>query len=52
MPDHSRVLGVCLGGKDVGTLFAFCGDKIWKRKVQHHAMGAFTPLTNVTWNKL
>ena len=45
MPDRSRVIGVCLGGRDLDTLFAFCGDKIWKRKVKVHAMGAFTPWT-------
>jgi gluconolactonase len=39
MPDRSRVLGVCLGGPGGDTLFAFCGDKIWKRKVKAHAPG-------------
>ena len=43
MPDRSRVIGVCLGGKDMDTLFAFCGDKIWKRKVKTHGIGAFSP---------
>ena len=43
MPDRSRVIGVCLGGADRNTLFAFCGDKIWKRKVKLHGMGAFSP---------
>jgi sugar lactone lactonase YvrE len=52
MPDHSRVIGVCLGGKDKDTLFAFCGDKIWKRKVKQHAMGAFTSFTPVVPTKL
>ena len=52
MPDRSRVLGVCLGGRDMDTLFAFCGDKIWKRKVKVHAMGAFTPWTKVNGGKL
>ena len=52
MPDRARVLGVCLGGKDKDTLFAFCGDKIWRRKVQHHAIGAFTPWTKVVGTKL
>jgi hypothetical protein len=52
MPDHSRVIGVCLGGRDQDTLFAFCGDKIWKRKVKTHAMGVFTPWTKVTGTKL
>ncbi|MCX6900280.1 MAG: RICIN domain-containing protein [Verrucomicrobia bacterium] len=52
VPDRSRVTGVCLGGKDKDTLFAFCGNKIWKRKVQHHAMGAFTPWTKASGTKL
>jgi sugar lactone lactonase YvrE len=52
VPDRARVLGVCLGGKDKDTLFALCGDKIWRRKVQHHAMGAFTPWTKVIGTKL
>ena len=52
MPDRSRVIGVAIGGKDKDTLFAFCGNKIWKRKIQQHAMGAFTPWTKATPNKL
>ncbi len=52
VPDGGRVTGVCLGGKDGDTLFAFCGNRIWKRKVQQHAMGAFTPWTKVNGTKL
>lgn len=52
VPDRSRVTGVALGGKDNDTLLAFCGNKIWKRKVQQHAMGAFTPWTKVGGAKL
>ena len=52
VPDRCRIIGVCLGGKDKDTLFAFCGNKIWKRKVRHHAMGAFTPWTQVSGTKL
>lgn len=52
VPDRSRVIGVCLGGRDKDTLFAFCGNKIWKRKVKVHAMGAFTPWTKVNGTKL
>ena len=52
VPDGSRVNGVCLGGPEMDTLFAFCGDKIWKRKVKTHAMGAFTPWTKVNGTKL
>ena len=46
-PDRSRVVGVCLGGSDMNTLYAFCGDKVWKRTVKVHAAGAFTPATKV-----
>lgn len=52
MPDRSRVMGVCLGGRDSDTLFAFCKDKVWKRKVKVHALGAFTPWTKVNGAKL
>jgi enterochelin esterase-like enzyme/sugar lactone lactonase YvrE len=52
VPDRSRVIGVALGGSDKDTLFAFCGNKIWKRKIQQHALGAFSPWTKVTPNKL
>lgn len=52
VPDRSRVTGVCLGGRELDTLFAFCGDKIWKRKVKVHAMGAFTTWTKVSGTKL
>jgi hypothetical protein len=41
------VLGVCLGGAERNTLFAFCGNKIWKRTVKLHAIGAFSPRTAV-----
>jgi sugar lactone lactonase YvrE len=47
MPQGSRVLGVCLGGAERNTLFAFCGNKIWKRTVKLHAIGAFSPRTAV-----
>ncbi len=52
MPDNGRVFGVCLGGRDLDTLFAFSGAKIWKRKVKVHAVGAFTPMTPVRGSKL
>ena len=52
VPDGARVSAVVIGGKDGDILFAFCMDKIWKRKIQQHAMGAFTPWTKVTPNKL
>ncbi len=51
-PDKARVTGVAIGGAGKDTLFAFCGNKIWKRRIQHHAMGAFTPWTKVTGTKL
>lgn len=46
-PDRGRVFGVCLGGRELDTLFAFCGDKIWKRRVKVHTVGAFTPMSRV-----
>lgn len=52
VPGNQRVLGVCLGGKEMNILFAFTGAKIWKRKVQHHAMGASSPWTKVGGTKL
>ena len=47
VPDRSRVTGVCLGGPDGNTLFAFCGNKIWKRTIKQHALGAFTAWRSV-----
>lgn len=47
IPGNRRPVGVCLGGRDMDTLFAFCGDSIWKRKVKVHAVGAFSPKTSV-----
>jgi gluconolactonase len=47
VPDRSRVTGVCIGGREKDTLYALCGNKIWKRKIKHHAIGAFTPWTKV-----
>jgi len=52
VPDRTRVTGVALGGRDMDVLYAFCGNKIWMRKVQQHAMGAFSPWTKVNANKL
>lgn len=52
VPDRARVTGVALGGRDRDTLFALCGNKIWRRKVQHHALGAWSPWTKVAPNKL
>lgn len=43
MPDGSRVYGVCLGGPNGNTLYAFCGNRIWKRTVKTHGVGAFSP---------
>ncbi len=52
LPDRTRPLGVCMGGPDQDTLYAFTGEKIWKRKVKVHAVGAFTPWTKVLPTKL
>jgi len=52
MPDRSRVIGTCLGGPELNTLFAFCGDKVWKRTVKIHASGAFSPAIKVNGTPL
>ncbi len=52
LPDRSSVAGVCLGGRDLNTLFALSGGKVWIRKVKVHALGAFTPWLKVTGTKL
>lgn len=52
VPDRSRVTGVAIGGKDKDILYAFCMNKIWKRKIQQHALGAWSPWTKVQTNKL
>ena len=52
MPDRSRVIGICLGGRTFDNLFAFCGDRIWKRKVRVHGIGAFSPWTAANGSKL
>ncbi len=52
VPDRARVIGVSLGGRDIDTLYAFCGQKIWQRKVKVHATGAWAPWTKVGGTKL
>jgi hypothetical protein len=52
VPDKGRVNAVAIGGKDKDTLYAFCGNKIWKRKIQQHALGGWFPWTKVVPTKL
>ncbi len=47
-----RVIGLCLGGINGDILFAFCGDKIYKRKIKNHVLNAFTPWTKMTSGRL
>jgi enterochelin esterase-like enzyme/sugar lactone lactonase YvrE len=47
-----RITRICFGGADLDMLFAFCGNKIIKRKVKGHALGAYTPWTKMTPGKL
>jgi enterochelin esterase-like enzyme/sugar lactone lactonase YvrE len=47
LPGNTRVTGLCFGGPEQDTLFAFCGDTVWKRRVKLHASGAFSPWTSV-----
>ena len=48
LPDRSQVAGICLGGSGLNTLFAFSGDKVWRRVIKLHAFGAFSPATKVS----
>lgn len=52
VPDASRVTGVAIGGPEMDILYAFCMNKIWKRRIQQHGIGAFSPWTKVAPNKL
>jgi enterochelin esterase-like enzyme/sugar lactone lactonase YvrE len=52
LPDKSAVTAVCLGGRDLDSLYAFANGKIWKRKVKTHAIGAFSPWVKVNGTKL
>ena len=40
-----HVTAMCFGGTGMDTLFAFCGDKIYMRKLKNHGIGAFSPWT-------
>lgn len=52
LPDRDRVQSVCLGGREMDTLYAFAGERIWKRQVKVHANGAFSPWTKVNGTPL
>ena len=52
LPGSERPIGICLGGPDRDTLFAFTGEKIYKRKLKVHATGAFDAFTKVNGTKL
>ncbi len=52
LPDRTRPIGICLGGRDMDTLYAFCTGSIWKRKVKVHGVGAYTPWTAVRGSSL
>jgi len=40
---NARVSGICFGGADLDIIFAICGDKMYKRKLKNHGLGASTP---------
>jgi len=52
LPNNNRVTGLCFGGSDLNILYAFCGDKIYKRKIKNHGIGAFTPWMKMNKGKL
>ncbi|MDG3004291.1 hypothetical protein [Paludisphaera mucosa] len=47
LPGRSRPLGLCFGGRDHDVLYAFCGDRIYRRRLTVHGVGSFTPFTPV-----
>ena len=52
IPDDSRVTGICFGGPGLNTLYAFCGNKVWKRVVKIHGIGAFSAWISVNGTPL
>ena len=48
LPNKDVVTGICIGGTDFNILFAFCRDKIYRRRIKNHAVGAFTPWMKMT----
>jgi sugar lactone lactonase YvrE len=40
---NGRVANLCFGGKDFDTIFATCGDRVYKRKVKVKGAQAFQP---------
>jgi gluconolactonase len=40
---NGRVANLCFGGPDFQTLFATCGDRVYKRKVKVKGANAFDP---------
>ncbi len=40
---NGRVANLCFGGQDFQTLFATCGDRVYKRKVKVKGANAFEP---------
>ncbi len=47
LPGRARPLGLCFGGREHDVLYAFCGDRIYRRKLRVHGVGAWTPFTPV-----
>jgi enterochelin esterase-like enzyme/sugar lactone lactonase YvrE len=52
LPVGSRVNSICFGGANLDEIFASCGDKVYKRKLKTHGLGAFTPWTKMTPGQL
>jgi sugar lactone lactonase YvrE/enterochelin esterase-like enzyme len=42
---NGKVANLCFGGPEIDTLFATCGDKVFKRKLRAHGAQAFQPPT-------
>lgn len=51
-PDGRRITSICFGGPNLDDMFAVCGDKLYKRRLKTHGIGAFTPWTAMAPGKL
>lgn len=52
LPHNEKVNGMCIGGKEMNELYVFCKDRIYKRKIKNHSIGAYSPWVKMTAGKL
>jgi gluconolactonase len=52
LPENRPAMSVCLGGKEMDTLFVLTPNRVYSRKVKVHGIGAFSPWTKVNGSPL